>query len=485
MLLSVLFSLAMATQGTEKVVNAEVRAAPAPAAIAELSRQIGFPLEAMPATQNDFLIIKVKGVTVRALMDKIAETLHAGWEPQDGGFRLIRTDAMRREEIAAEQAKLAEKIRASFEKMRKQNVEDGELSDRNAQLTVDRLYSIQERMQAGSAGSNWQDQQKLNAQAPAYRLIRRICPLLTPELLASIPRARNAVFSTQPNRMQRPMPVNLKPLIQSFLKEQAVWARAIRNARDKRTGQQFYLENSADPASRQFGKLLLRIYRPNEGRGVAVRIVVADTRGRTMGTGSENIGWENELQGSPWEAAKKAGGDEEEIVFSGTSKLLNDTLQDAFTSARSNGGQPNLVVDPALMSILLNPEKNELLSFTATDAVFETVRIKKLNVVACPTDMMFLGLGPVAQVGSKPSSFLAILPSYDMESVTKDGWLTIQPIDGSVTRKERTNRLVLGQYIRSVVKEGRISLNNQADYAFRSGKENEDFLATFLIMILG
>ena len=485
MLLSVLFSLAISSQGTGKVVSAEVRAAPAPLAIAELSRQIGFPLAAMPATQNDILIIKVKGVTVRALMDKIAKVLHAGWEPQDGGYRLIRTDAMRREEIAEEQAKLTEKIRTSFEKMRKQNIEDGELNDRNAQLTVDRLYSIQEQMQAGSSATNWQDQQKLNAQAPAYRLIRRICPQLTPELLASIPRARNAVFSTKPNRMQRPMPVNLQPLIQAFKKEQAIWSRAMRNARDKRTGSQYYFENTADPANRQFGKVLLIVSRPNEGRGVSVRIIVADTKGRTIGSGGENIGWDNQFRNTPWETAKKAGGDEEDIVFSGTSKLLNDTFQQAFTSARANGGQPDIVIDPALRPILLNPEKTELLSLTATDAVFETARIKKLNIVACPTDMMFIGLGPVAQVGSKPSSFLAILPNYQLETESQDGWLTIQPIDGSGTRKDRTNRLVLGQYIRSVVKEGRISLDNQADYAFRSGKENDDFLPMFFLMLLG
>lgn len=485
-LLSLLATVSMSPQDMNKIVSAEVKASSAPVAIAELSKQVGFPLEAMASTKEDILIIKVKDVPLGVLLQKIASTTNTEWEQTASGYRLTRTDPIRRKEYEEDQEKLAQQIQTSLDKYRKTTAEEKEVTDRSAQQVAERLMTLMEMQQSGQPGMDWREQQRLNSQGPAYRMMRKISVMLDSKTLASIPEGQNVVMSNLPNRMQKPLPGNVQPLVQTFIKEQTTWVKAMKMARDRRAGQQhYYYENLTDPSQRKIGKVLLIMNRSSQMRGIQVRLVISDDKGRQLGQAQDNFGWDYESFNSKMQEVQKTAVNEPEIKFTGTSKALQEALQEAYKSAEVNRGQPDIQVSEEIKQILLNPEKNEPLSFVATDCIFETARIKDADIVCSAPDMMMLGSGPVGTGGVKPSVFLAALTTYSMETEVKDNWITLKPQVPSASRKARTDRVVLGQYLRQAMKEGRVSLDNRASYAFRSGKTQEEYMPMFMLTMIG
>lgn len=487
LILSVIFAASVSSQDLNRLVSAEVRAASAPIAIAELSKQVGYPLEAMSSTKDDILIIKVDKAPLKELLNRIAKATNTEWEQTATGMRLVRTDAIRRQEKAEEHAVLTKEIQESFNKMAKRLTEDGELTERGAGLTAERLVAMNERQSSGSTTAiDWRDHQRLNSQAPAYRLLRKISPNLDAATLASIPNNRNIVFSTQPTRMQRPMPGNIQPLLQTFVKEQTIWAKAIKTARERRGGQNnYYFENMADPSQSKIGKVLLILHRSEQSRGIQLRLSIADEKGRAMGSAQESLGWSWEDSNKELQEAQKDSANEEAMKFTGATKLIAESMQEAFKAARQNNGQPKVDLSPEAKEVLLNPDKIEPLSLIASEAFFETARIKKLNVVCSAPDMLMFGVGPMVEGSPKPAAFMASLKIYAVDTQLKDGWLVAKPHVSSEIRAQRTDRVVLGQYLRRAVKEGRITIDNRAEFAYRSGKEQEDYMPMFLLTMLG
>ncbi|HJP82843.1 MAG TPA: hypothetical protein VJ835_04990, partial [Fimbriimonadaceae bacterium] len=130
-------------------------------------------------------------------------------------------------------------------------------------------------------------------------------------------------------------------------------------------------------------------------------------------------------------------------------------------------------------------EKVEPLSTIATDALFELSRIKKFNIVACPTDMMTMGGGIFGIKEPKPASFLAMTFPYQVNVTIDNSWLILKPSEPGYTRASRADRAALGAYLRTAVKEGRLSLENRANYAFRAGEEDQGYTAMFSLAMLG
>ncbi len=484
-LLSLLATVSISAQDMNKIVSAEVRAASAPAAIAELSKQVGYPLEAMPATKDDILIIKVTDVPLNILLQKIASATNTEWEQTANGMRLIRTDPIRRKEANEEYAKLVGQIQASLDKTHKTTAEEGEFTDRNAQLTADRLVNMQERQQSGQMVTDWQEQQRLTLEGPAYRLMRKVSVLLDAKTIAAVPEGRNVVYSNMPNRMQHQLPGNIQPLVQTYIKEQAIWAKAVKAARDRRGGQQnWYFENMSDPSNRKIGKVLLSLNRSRQSRGVQLRLIVSDEKGRLIGSANHVLGWDWEAYTTQaQQAAKTSASKEEDIRFSRTSQLIQEAFV-ALRTASERNAQTNVSANPEVREILINPDKFEPLSIIATDCVFETARIKNVDIVCSAPDMIFYTGAVMGGQNLKPTTYLNNL-NYLMDVETSNGWLVMKPVVPSSARRQRADRVLLGQFVRQAIKEGRVSLDNRASYAFKSGMEEETYFPTYILSLVG
>ncbi len=473
----------IAAQDLDRRVSAEVRAASAPVAIAELSKQVGYPLEAMVSTKEDILIIKVTDVPLRVLLQKISSATGAEWEQTANGQRLIRNDSIRRREAVAEQERLAVQIQEGLDRYKKVISEEQPISDRSASLNAERLDSFQERQNSGQQ-VDWREMQRLQSEGPAYRLLRKITSSLDAKLLASIPDGRRVVMSNMPNRAQTQLPGNIQPLIQQFVKDQTMWAKAIKLVRDRKPNQShYYYDNMIDPSQRKMGKLILSLSRSAESRGIQVRIVLSDDRGRLVGQAQDNIGWDWEAQNRRITEAQ-ATPNEPEIEITGVSQQITDAMREASKNPQANRGTFAIKLPPEAQQILLNPDKVEPLSLIPTECVISTAKIRDVDIVCVPTEMMIYS-AMTGATSIKPATFLTIARGYGMETVWDGSWLEMRPIVGSETRKNRLDRVTLGQYIRQVAKDGRQTLENRSAFAYRSGMERESLLPTFLLSMSG
>src|SRR5437588_174454 len=85
-------SIALLTQGPGlgKEINFSAPAARLKLLLPELSRAAGVMLRAAPETENEVILLRLKGVTVKQAMDRIAEVDVAKWREDQGVYYLTR-----------------------------------------------------------------------------------------------------------------------------------------------------------------------------------------------------------------------------------------------------------------------------------------------------------------------------------------------------------------------------------------------------------
>jgi hypothetical protein len=483
-LLSLLLAAASTQDDLSRLVSAEVKAASAPVAISELSKQIGYPLEAMPSTKDDILIIRVEKAPLRTVMDKIARATNTTWEKTGSGQRLVRNADTLRAEAIAESAEFQAEVEVALEKLRKDQIKAGEMNERTATALANQMFDWQERQSDGSPMNDYQTYQRLQGSLPINRISRTLVASLDAKSISAIPMGRRWVFSSHPNRLQRPFPGNMLSLWQSYVREQTVWNKAFAEVRDRRSVQErYFMGGSGSLARASTGKLVLGVTRNHDSNSVLVNVFAIDSLGRVIATANESLSPEamNQFRFDP----TKLGADEKPIQFQGMTKRVFQAMQEAYASARKNGGQPDMEVAQDVKLVLVQPEKYEPLSLLVSDALIETAKAKSMNLVCSASDNLFMAVGLGAQGDVKPSQVLAILPVTGSRSDTKDGWITIGPKVPSYARRARASRVALGQFYRQCVREGRVSIDNHANFAFRSGLEEQSFMPMVVLTLTG
>jgi hypothetical protein len=100
----------------EQKVTYEVRASRIPVILGALSTTLETKLTVDPILEREVLAIKVKDVTAKSLMDKIAETLGAEWIPSTTGFKLDRSKDLQTSLAKADSNTLLSIIKAEIQK---------------------------------------------------------------------------------------------------------------------------------------------------------------------------------------------------------------------------------------------------------------------------------------------------------------------------------------------------------------------------------
>lgn len=401
-------------QGTDKIVSATVPAAPAPRAIAELSKQVGFPLSAMPSVKNDVIVIQVQKVRLQDLMDKIAATAHAGWEKDENGYRLVRTDAMRRAERESEWAKDAELFRKPLEEIRK-----------------------------AVAAYRGFDAQKELPTSPAARALDRLVAAFKPEDLAGIPFQKRVIYSSSPTKMELPLPGNAANVLDKFKEEWNSLGNPIGNGG-------------------LATKLLITASRNYSGTAIDMLLHAVAPDGNIVGGAFKTIGIPAD---QAWKDAPKVSSSEEPIKLSPISESFYTISQ----NVRLRESKPVPPIPAELRNQLLRPDLYDPLSFVPSEIILGAAKAKNLNVVGVLPDLMINNWGWIPGV-SLPSVALKEVTSARWGGVIEDGWLTISPPNASVGRALRLDRVALATALAAAKRESGVSLDIAAAFA----RKNED-----------
>ncbi|MBV6459259.1 MAG: hypothetical protein HONBIEJF_02404 [Fimbriimonadaceae bacterium] len=485
-----------------------------------LGTAAGVKLSAAPALKNEIVYINVRDAKLVDVMNRLGDLVASAWTEESGGFSLSRSaQKVKRDEDREYQQRLANYTKALAKK--KEELGDP-ITEKSASTTIREMREIQKAMNSKNANYNaaqWKKYEKLSQQTPGRRAMIRLITAIGAPAFAAIKPTERVVFATSPTRMQRPLPNAAVVALNELAAEQSAWANAHASlpepemnmappppAVETTEGVQVAQEVAADLGEQQeyismhdpngpkrpFKKPPAKAFLIAEPQNMGMELSqitlvlhVCDAEGNLLLSTRDDMNFEDMADMSEWSDPKKifeVGKDEKPIELSPVIKDLEKMI--GLFGMNDTAGP----LSPETIDFICNPEKHELLDATNTPALDAVAEQKKTNVIASVPDMMFfLPMMGAMSGGMKltPSVYLKVvsMPIF-MQTAHKDGWLTIQPISPVATRRSRTDREALGIYLRRVRKEGRVTLDSEAEFALKSGDGGMFGLADMLLRVV-
>ena len=416
----------------------------------ELSKTAGIRLMFSPQTKDEVLILSVQDVRLNDLIEKIANATSAEWQKENGGYRLIRSAKLLKKLEDEHFAKVVEAVALGQERLRKSLESAGEYSDTVARSISEKLSNyLSELTQRGDRDLEYRKLEMIRPILPGYRLALRIAATLDPKALAAIPARERAVFSTQPNRLQKPFPKSLQPALASYAKEVEMLAAHLPDEPkmpemgvEANVWQALMLRQRKDAKP---SKILLSVTSPAENRSSMLQLMVANEKGTIIERSYISL--------SPVDPMNRTVLPAKPPVPEPGEKLIElSPLSKEYSEYVSKVYQPNPAV-PTVMSrelreFLLNPEKNETTALVFSEVVLATAKERNLNVVISPP---YGAMGPGSGKDMTPSKFLTQYRTSPFGGTTvslENGWLEARPSDWFQVRNNAPDRFALGRFLR-------------------------------------
>ncbi|MCS7209778.1 MAG: hypothetical protein NZ874_09430 [Fimbriimonadales bacterium] len=192
----------------------------------KLSQQADLILFPVPPLDKEILIVDAKDLSLKILMDALADALDAEWFAQpNGSYRLTRTakKAMerRQEDDSAIKAQLPRAIQESAKELKTVSWTRQFLEEqlRTARQILSNQLTDPEGRPAEERHTLFRQSRRLN---PAQRLALRLLQQMNPQKLLDIPVGERRVFSNLQGRYLEPFGFDITPLLRQFAQEQSL-----------------------------------------------------------------------------------------------------------------------------------------------------------------------------------------------------------------------------------------------------------------------
>ncbi len=216
-MLSATIAYLLLTTQSQPLVTARLEAEPAERLLPKLGKIMDLDLKADASTKNDVIVIAVKDVKRKDLMDRIAKLTCASWVKNDNSAILLkRTKVMQTAQ---------ERVEARYREMAVQGTKS-ELAEKlkkmavaNAQQADEAVAEMVENFKNRRDPSSNPNGNPYESRAPHEMLARRIALAIPDSIYANIAPDNNIVFSDKPTKAQAMLPVNMEPIYQAYMAE--------------------------------------------------------------------------------------------------------------------------------------------------------------------------------------------------------------------------------------------------------------------------
>ncbi|MBN9502844.1 MAG: hypothetical protein BGO01_12300 [Armatimonadetes bacterium 55-13] len=175
----------------------------------EIGKLSGERLECAPALAQEPIAIRINGVALDQLRDKLAQVMAASWVQRNGTKILERPPKDQQEAVKVDQQATALRYQEAIENQKRIEVEQ--------KSTYDEARNAISRFQKMSAGELRPDLRgHIDLQLPVDLLLRRIAIRLGPEGIAQLPNYRITAFSDDPNKMERSFPASCQADLKAY-----------------------------------------------------------------------------------------------------------------------------------------------------------------------------------------------------------------------------------------------------------------------------
>jgi hypothetical protein len=479
LLAAVILSLSQGqTPDLSKKVSFESVAMPAARLVADLGKATGLNLDVSQQTGGEIVLVRVAETPVKDVMDRLAQVVDGEWVTEDTGvIRLVRPAANLNREISAERA---ERI-AAMAKSVKEAVEG--LKKAAAKPPANAQAQVQAGVSWPFGGSN------------LHKHIVQILSRLSPADLALAEDGGRVVFSSNPTRIQKPIPGNLEPIVAELVAEHNKAAEAAKKSNpdddeeiDEETKKWITLMKSfgfgqdPKPIEGRPAKLLLIVEEQEFMGGITATLRLYDVNGKVATEGTTSIhqsSWMQEAIDIATQKPKPAmAADDKAIEYSATTQEISRIFSSLM------GGASRGKMSSELDAKLSRPDLFDPLSFGPSESLHAISRHKKLNLVANLPDESDSIFELVTGGTQTVNTYLKSLEESKELVVSKTGgWLTVAPKRPVEARRKRTDRAALARLIAASKAKGTVGLDDIAQYALTSPSPMEASTAMQYLML--
>ncbi len=461
---ALLFAICSA-QDLSKTIDYTTKAVPLRTALDQVSSQAGVKLYPSDELSEEPVILRLKSVTTKEVMDRLAAAVGAEWQDRGKGeLMLVRSEQMhedlRQKALDGRATQLSAAIKMLSDQMAKEPFDDERVKGlANTYLGLTKMDD-----QASSQYIAWET---TASHAPAGRALISILSQLDKKALAAIPIASTAVFSNEPTSKQIRANFDGVAIGEQLDKEVNLLADTLEkfskgeDRKPLRYGVQDPFLHIASPPTRF---ILIVNYDFYYMGGLRLKMIGFDkdnhpkvVAGTTL---MLNAGGMNEMMSDHTKQMLAAKGE-------AAAKLSPESLaMIAHMKNARRGGDPPPLQD-SLREAALHPEEFDPLNFVFADACLDLAESKNLNAVIYPSDMDLTSAFMAAVDGTvKLSSFEQDLSLFKQGTLSyENGWMTYTPVDRLQAWELRADRSKLGECLRDADEHGFVSIAKAAQLA--------------------
>jgi hypothetical protein len=401
-----------------------------PQVLLQLSEASGIQFVEADSVRSDVLLVQVRDVPLRDLMDRIAWTLNATWQQEGQQWKLTRTAAQAKAEWDEEYARRERDYAAGLSKLEEQVKNSPAFTEQEARAVAQRALAATDsaREHQGTPALR-----SIGMDTPAGRLLRR--------LMLSVP-VRDLARMEETLTFTRDSPIVQRALKQ-FEEEQRVWAR---------------IAPTLLPDN--FAQLMLS--------GIDLMDLPEQIRSITLSVSGEP----GDMLHFMLEIAK---GPHEEVRRVITELRRNPPPLPEIPAEESKTPIPLSPAAEAFatrfierspekyQAYLLEAERRDPLNLGVSDVFTALSKTRQLNVVASPQDSTLNWL-PNAVVQEKALEPLIPRLHRSGEIREEEGWFLYRPRALAVSRLNRISRAAIGELSREIQRKGYVPIRAYALY---------------------
>lgn len=456
--LGLLLTLATGTeywQSTDQTITYHCVATRIKNLLPDLSKATGLNIESDRKLLNEVLVIDVKDVKLKELMDRIASCAGARWTKEKDRYLLERPSELEIELKKKEKEDTEKWLQVQIDKQKARYSVGIDLTERGVAESVQKMVDQAEKLKHIESDIDWDDFARIDGELrkslplPDQELLFNLISSLGVKTLSSIRPNSRVVFSTSPNILQTRFVADLACLKRySSIRDMVSRALARMPDPDVRRDIAETYNLPHDDAEEPLSKILLVVDREYDGSIYMVNMYVIGTKGNEIGRAAAVLIYEPTLP--PTMPANSKPVEWSPLTSSLFAALAND--------------KPRWdKLDSSLQKYVIQPEEQDILSAAPTDIVISIARSKGRNLVAAIPDRLE-NLNEPTRCNNLTigKAELSLLGEFRLK-VEDDGvWYTISPISPISAAAERFDREAIGKYLRIYSKKRNATLTESA-----------------------
>lgn len=432
----------------------EYRATRVPSMLRDLGEKAGINLEAEPRFTNEVLILRARAVTLRELMDRIADVCDAGWERTERGY-LLKRPAYRQRELEALDRKLrADGIQKVLDAEAK-TLAKWDTPEKRAGAWIEGYALARKKADQG----DYEMLSNSSIYHPSHQFYLKLMTAIGAQKMAALPIGARIAIASPANVAQLPLPSAYSAILEEFKETAEAVPRLFENG-----GKEIpepvaeWLKPYFKPL--RIGKTIMAM--TNEHWGTWGYMGVYDPEGRMVAS-SVGLRVSHMFPAEPFLPGRTL----KPVPYGEAALELRSCYFDA--AGNDEAVPMNKTMSRAGLERLLNPERYDPLAYQDSDAFLGLAEQSDRMLIGRLPDELWRSR-PLAAKGEtmKLEAVLSAAAQQGLVVKDKDGWLVLKLSNPAHFERTRLKRDSLGRFFRTSWAARAMSFEDACRYQFEN-----------------